>query len=208
MSLFRQLSGICVLGLISCCFIPAVLGQQEHAPEVERLRPEAEEHTDHLTQWKIVNFALLAVILGWAMAKYGGPFFASRTREIQKDIAKAGRQKQDAETHYAVIEQRLARLDDEVEELRQSSRREAAAESERIKQETAQLLQKIQAQAEQEIATAAKTARLELRSYAADLTVRLAEEKVRRQLTPETDAVSVQAFVKGLQSGQYGRRLG
>lgn len=64
---------------------------------------------------------------------------------------------------------------------------------------------RIKEHAEQEIAAAGKAARLELKRYSAELAIGLAEEKVRRRITPETQDALVRGFVRELDQPSNGR---
>jgi F-type H+-transporting ATPase subunit b len=64
-----------------------------------------------------------------------------------------------------------------------------------LRQETEQQLAKIQAAGEQEIASAAKAARHELKAYSAELALDLAEQKIRHRMTPEVDDSLIRSFV-------------
>jgi F-type H+-transporting ATPase subunit b len=127
--------------------------------------------TDNTTLWKLLNFGMLALALGFFIYKKAGGFFAARSAEIQKGLVEAAKVKEDAEIRYADMERRLKTIGTEVEALRKQAREESAAESTRAKAETERELKKIQAQAEQEIAAAAKSARQELRAYSAELAI-------------------------------------
>ena len=65
----------------------------------------------------------------------------------------------------------------------------------RMAQQTEAEIAKIQAHAEQEIASAGKAARMALKRYSAELAMGLAEQKVRARMTPETEDALVQGFV-------------
>ncbi len=152
----------------------------------------AEEHAQpagggNVTLWKVANFVLLAGGLGYLIHKKGGAFFAGRSRQIQEAIQEAARTKAEAEARAGEIEQRLAGLAVEVEALRRNAGQETAAEAERAAVRLQQEVAKIQAQAQREIASAAQAARQELRGYAADLAVGLAEQQLRARMTPEVD---------------------
>jgi F0F1-type ATP synthase membrane subunit b/b' len=71
-------------------------------------------------------------------------------------------------------------------------------EIERLAQHTAAEIAKIQAHAEQEIASAGKAARTELKRYSAQLAVELAEQKIRARMTPQTQDALVRGFVRDL----------
>ena len=67
-----------------------------------------------------------------------------------------------------------------------------------MERHTAAEIAKIQAHSEQEIASAGKAARMELKRYAAELAVELAEQKVRARMTPDAQDALVQGFVRNL----------
>ncbi len=157
---------------------------------------------DNTTLWKLLNFAILAVALGYVIYKKGGGFFAARSAEIQRGLVEAANAKADAEARYAEMERRLKHLGLEVANLRQRAREESAAESARAREETERHLKAIQAQAEQEIRAAANSARQQLRAYSAELAIGLAAAKIKERLTPETDKAIVDAMI-----GEIGNRF-
>jgi F-type H+-transporting ATPase subunit b len=152
----------------------------------------------HLKAWEWVNFLILAGGLGYLAGKHGGPFFAARSGKILKDIAEAGELRQRAEARTAEVERRLAGLESDIAALREESRNQALAEAERIARQTAVEAGKIQAQAEQDIASAVKAARTELKRHSAELAVALAERLIRARMTPAAQDELVREFVRGL----------
>ena len=114
---------------------------QEH--EAKAAEHAHEEEGDPRIMLKWANFAILAVIFGWGLAKALPPFFKSRSEEIAKDIAEARKLKADAEAKAAQIEQRMAQLGTEIETLRARAKQEMQVEADRIKRETENFLAKI-----------------------------------------------------------------
>jgi F-type H+-transporting ATPase subunit b len=151
-----------------------------------------------LAGWKWANFVVLAAGLGYLIGKNAGPFFAARSQQIRKDMVEAGDQRKEADARVAGVERRLADLGSEIAGLRAEAQTEAQAETSRMAQRTTLEMAKIQAQAEQEIASAAKAARSELKRYAAQLAVGLAERKIRDRMTPATEDALVAGFVRDL----------
>jgi len=151
-----------------------------------------------LETWKIANFALLAIGLGYMIAKNLPPFFRSRTNEIQQGIAEAQQIKRDAEKRAAATDAKVAALGQEIEKFRTESREEMQRESERIRQETARQITRLQQQAQLDIESAAKTARRELRNYAAGLSVELAEQRIRGRLDATSESAILDWFVADL----------
>ena len=168
---------------------------QESEKAAEKHESFAEKHELEL---KWVNFLLLAGALGYMIGKNAGPFFAARSTSIRKDLDESERQRKEAEARAAAVDARLAALDKEIASLRSESQAEAQAENERMAQHTAAELAKIQANAEQEIASAGKAARMELKRYSAQLAVELAEQKIRARMTPDTQSALVRSFVRDL----------
>ncbi|HWQ53362.1 MAG TPA: hypothetical protein VN442_06740 [Bryobacteraceae bacterium] len=152
----------------------------------------------NLEPWKWANFLIIAGLVGWAVKKHGGPFFDGRTREIRKQMVEAEEIRAEADRRTAEVERRLANLQSEIEAMRQEALAEQQAESERFSRLMADETAKIQEQAEAEIEAAGKQARLELKRYAAELAVGLAEKKIRDRMTPGAQNMLVDAFVNGI----------
>ena len=131
--------------------------------------------------WKVVNFAILAAGLGYLLAKNLPPFFHSRTSSIQKEIAEAQKVKQESE-------RRAAEIDKRVSAWAPTSKRFACNPAPRWSAKASASARKppphpqAQHQAQIEIESAGKTARRELRAYAADLALDLAGQRIRARL--------------------------
>ena len=161
-------------------------------------KAHAAEEEGSMEIWKWANFLILAGGLGYLIGKNAGPFFAARSASIRQDMENSLAQRKDAEARAADVERRLANLEADLAALRAEGERDARAESERMERQTAAEIAKIQAHAEQEIASAGKAARMELKRHAADLAIELAGEKVRARMTPDSQDALVQGFVSNL----------
>jgi F0F1-type ATP synthase membrane subunit b/b' len=149
--------------------------------------------------WKWANFVILVAGLGYLLAKALPPLFKSRTAEIQKGIADARAIKQDADRRAADVEARTRTLGADIERFRVEAKAEMQQEGERIRQETAAQIARLEQQAQQEIEMAGKVARRELKSYAAKLSLDLAEQRVRERLDAATEQGLVDAFIQDLE---------
>ena len=112
-------------------------------------------------------------------------------------MQEAQKASQEARRKLGEIESRLAKLDSEIDAMREHAEKEALEEAARIQAAAKEDAQKIIAAAEQEIAAAAKAARRALTAHAADLAVGLAQKQIR------VDAATDQALVRGF-AGQLG----
>jgi F-type H+-transporting ATPase subunit b len=156
------------------------------------------ESGDELAVWRWANFAILAAGLAYLMAKNLPPFFSARTSSIRKEIAEAQKLKQESEQRAASILKRVSSLGADLEAFRVQSRAEMEREGERIREQSAAHIHKLNEQAQEEIESAGKTARRELRVYAADLALDLAGQRIRARLDESTEALLVDRFVGDL----------
>ena len=97
-------------------------------------------------------------------------------------------------------ERKLASLEKEVAELRESAAREGAAEIERLMAATQSDEEKIAVAARAEISAAERAARQELKALAAKLSVDGARTVLANQLTPQVQESLINEFVKSLES--------
>ncbi len=160
---------------------------------------ETENAGDNFSLWKWANFGILAVALGYGMAKGLPPLFRSRTKEIQQGISEAQQMKQDAERRSAEMDARLNALGADIEKFRTQSAAEMQQESERISRETAEQIKKIEQQAAVELESVGKTTRRQLKEYAAELAMGLAEERLRGRMDNATESGLVDDFVRDLE---------
>lgn len=177
---------------------PAHEGQSHAESAAQPGEGHGEQAMPYEIWWKWANFAILAGVLGWLIARNAGPFFRSRTEAIQSGIREAALAREEAEKRAAGIESRVANLSAEVEDLRRQSREEINREGERVRAETEVQIRKIQAQAEAEIASAAKHASQELKAYSAQLALGMAEQQIRNRMTPQAQDQLTDTFVDEL----------
>jgi F0F1-type ATP synthase membrane subunit b/b' len=185
-----------LLLLIPVFAVATLLAQEP----VEKQTGAAAEHSAEVSPlWKWANFAILAVGLGYLMAKHLPPLFSSRSQEIQKGISESQQMKLDAERRSAEMEARLNSLGADIEKFRTESAAEMRQEGERIGRETAEQLKKLEQQAAVEIESAGKTARRQLKEYAGALALRLAEERLRTSMDSTAESALVDSFVRDLE---------
>ncbi|HYL16879.1 MAG TPA: ATP synthase F0 subunit B, partial [Terriglobales bacterium] len=127
----------------------------------------------------LINFGVIAAAIIWFSRSHLPGVFRNRTASIQKAMEEARKASQEANQRLADIEARLSRLDVEIGTMRAAAEKEAAEEEARIKSASEEDARKIIQSAEQEIAAAAKSARRELKAYAADLAVSMAQRQIR-----------------------------
>jgi F-type H+-transporting ATPase subunit b len=155
------------------------------------------EHANEIFKW--INFAIVAGLLAWIFLKLTPPFFRKNAETISSAITKATAAKAEAERQLREAEGKLARLEQEVAQLRATAQREAVAEAERLRTITQSDVKKVGLAALAEIEAAERAARLELKVIAANLAVDGAESLLAKQLTPQAQESLLAAFVKSLE---------
>ena len=178
-------------------FAIATLVAQE--PAEHKAGETAEKSGEVSPIWKWANFAILAVGLGYLMAKNLPGLFSARTKEIQSGISEAQQMKQDAEKRSAEMDARLNSLGADIEKFRTQSAAEMQQEGDRISRETAAQVKKIEQQAAVEIESVGKTARRQLKEYAAELALGLAEERLRSRIDGAAESTLVDDFMRDLE---------
>ena len=162
-------------------------------------------HQMHLVALSL-NFAIIVVIVVWAVRKFVPGTLRNRNASIQHALEEARAASQDANRRLADIENRLRQLDVEIGRMQASAEKEGAAEETRIQKAAEEDMRKVVLAAEQEIATAAKLARRELSTHTANLAVALARQQIN--VDSNTDQVLVRTFASKLTSSNDGGKDG
>jgi len=169
------------------------------APQLIALLPQAMALL--MAAWipKLVNLVIFLGFLYFLLRKPTRDFFRERFTQIRAALESAAKEKAAAESKLTEIDARLNRLDTELAEIRSQTEREAAAERERIDAAAREDAEKLRLIAQREIEAAKKTALVELRQFAAEKSVELAEQIIRRELTPTDDARLLQRLGEEIQ---------
>lgn len=147
-----------------------------------------------------IDFLIIALAIGWIWKKNVPGAFRERTATIRKTMDEAQAASADANRRLSEIEGRLAKLDQEIAAMRTSADAEAAAEEQRIRAAAEEDSRKIVAAAQAEIESSGRLAQRELKAYAAELAVTLAEQKI--QVDANTDRALVQRFSRELATSE------
>lgn len=167
----------------------AKTGVQEAGLSPENTSEVSDQSVHGESVWRTIarlfNFAILAGVLVYFLREPIGRYLARRSTEIRSDLVTAAETRQAAERELAAIELKVKALPAEIEALKARGAAEIAAEEARIHQaadaERARLLE----QARREIDVQLRAAERELVKRAAELTVSLASDRIKRAITDE-----------------------
>lgn len=143
-----------------------------------------------------IDFLIIALAIGWIWKKNIPAAFRARTASIRKTMDEAQATSADANRRLGDIEGRLAKLDQEIAQMRASAEAEATSEEARIRAAAEDDSRKIVEAAQAEIESSTRTAQRELKAYAAELAVTLAAQRI--QVDANTDRALVQRFSRDL----------
>lgn len=142
--------------------------------------------------FELLNFFVLLGLLIWFLARSLPKIFGARTESIQKQLVEARKASEEATQRMSAVEQRLARLDEEIAAIAAQAEKTSDLDAERIKASAEEDKNKIVAAAEQEIAAAAANAQRQIRQFAAELAIDQAARRL--SISAETDRLLVQSF--------------
>jgi F0F1-type ATP synthase membrane subunit b/b' len=152
--------------------------------------------------WKFFNLFLFIGVLVYILRRPIGESLNARRESIRRDLLRAQEERNAALAKLEEVNARLAKLGAEVAAIREQARNEAAEERERIMRSTAEEIRKLREQAQREIEASTKAARLELRRFAAEQSVELAEQILRQNMRPEDDARLFSRYTQELEGHQ------
>jgi F0F1-type ATP synthase membrane subunit b/b' len=158
-----------------------------------------------LELWKFFNLFLFIVIGLYLHRRFGRPIkeaLRTRSEAIKRELKQAKEERDNALAKLSEVETRFANLDAEVSKVRQRNAAEIQAEKERIKSTTDAELVRLRDQAKREIESAGKIARQELRQFAAQESIRLAEDILKKEIGPGEHARLTDRSIEELRGSQ------
>jgi F-type H+-transporting ATPase subunit b len=177
----RPLARVCfyaalllTLGIVSPGFSQS---GPESNPQVSAAKDA--ENSEVNEKWHLINTAIFAVGLGYAIWKLAPAFFNARSADIQRAINEATGLKMQADMRYSEIDRQMATLPESVQKMREQSRIEMEREHARRKQDTARELQHIQSSVASEIDALRIEGARRIRRRTARLALQLAERRLR-----------------------------
>jgi F-type H+-transporting ATPase subunit b len=155
------------------------------------------------TAFTLFNFVVLALAVGYGLLKILPKTFRNRNTQIQKQLVDARTATEEATSRLNSVEERLSKLDAQIDEMRKHAEADAVRDEQRIKASVEDEKAKIIAAAEAEIQSATAVAQRQIQQYAAELAIDQAARKLI--VTAETDRLLVESFAHRLGSDNGGQ---
>lgn len=171
-------------------------GGQEHPPAAaaEHAQPEGEHAAEGHDQsiggmilgmaWPVANFIIFVGVLYYFFNKPFTEYLAGRSSAIRKDLVEAAALRSTANAQLAAIEQKLQALPGELNALRTRGAEDIKAEEQRIAAAAAADRERLLDQTRREIDLQVRLAKKEILEHAADLSVQLATDRIKKEVTP------------------------
>lgn len=213
--------------LLTICFLLFVAGAtpafaQEHAPQppatghgaampqgaqpagAEHAAEEAhaDPHPIRTMVARLLNFALLVGVLVYFLKSPIAAHLASRVTQIRHDLVTAAELKQAASAQLAEIQQKMAALPGELVALRKQGADDVKAERERIARAAETERVRLLDQTRREIDMRLRVAKRELTEHAAQLAVQVAEQRIKRTITPDDQIRLVDRYASQLKEAR------
>jgi F-type H+-transporting ATPase subunit b len=157
---------------------------------------------DAVTRWKIINFALFLIGLGYLLWKYAPRFFNARSAEIQKAIQDATGLRIEAEFRYSEIDRKMATLPDAIKKMREQHAGEMQRAHERVLHETELEIGHIHSNMQNEIEALRKEGADQVRRHTAQLALASAERRLRDRFANEDATPLIDDFIRLVERGR------
>jgi len=148
-------------------------------------KPKEHANETVSTVARLFNFAILVGVLVYFGKSTVVGYLVSRSAQIRQDLVSASEMRAAAAAQLAQIEARMATLPGELEALRRQGAADVQSEQARIAEAATHERERLLTQTRREIDMRLRIAKRELTEHAAALAVQVAEQRIRRVITPE-----------------------
>lgn len=180
---------------------PAPAGQAEQEHPAQPGEHAAEGHDQSIggmirgMAWPVANFIIFLGVLYYYLNKPFKEYLAGRSSAIKKDLVEAAELRANANAQLAAIDQKLQALPGELDALRRRGAEEIESEGHRIALAAAADRDRMLEQTRREIELQVRLAKKEILEHAADLSVQLATERIKKEVTPDDQSRLVDRYL-------------
>lgn len=165
------------------------------------LASESQGHFDLATfLGQVLNFAVLFGGLALLLRKPLNDYLKGKAEEVAANLRQAEALVEESLQKLEQARARLENLEAEIGALREEAEKEAGREGQLISQEAEKEAQRLRKLAQEEIDALIRSSLRELKAYAIDLSVALAEKRIRERLTPELHRKLIQQSIDRLRA--------
>jgi F-type H+-transporting ATPase subunit b len=145
--------------------------------------------------WKTLDFILLVGFLYWLLAEKIKIFFVGRRQEIKDSMENAAKEKTEAEKKYREYSEKIDKASHEIDVIIDMIKAQGVAEKQKIIEDAGKVAQKMKEDAQARIEQEFNKASYQLRSEAVQLSVQMAEEILKKNITAQDHEVMVREYM-------------
>lgn len=149
---------------------------------------------------QVLNFIVLFGGLAYVLRKPVNEYLRRKSEEMALLLQKSEDLKAESLQKLEQTKERLNQLEDEVRRMKEEAEKEALKERERIKFEAHQEAERLRKLAQEEIDSLVRASILELKVYTINLSVALAEQKIKQKLSPELHRKIIHSAIDNLRT--------
>jgi F-type H+-transporting ATPase subunit b len=165
-----------------------------HSATVQKLAQVFGISVEAMSRWlEALNFLVVLAFIVWFVAQILPKTLRARTERIQKELQQARTVTEDANRRLASVEERLARLDVEINGIKTQAQQDAIEKEKQMRATLEQEKQLILDSSAQEIAAASGKAQSQLKRMTAELAIERAKHKIA--VSADADRSLVETFL-------------
>lgn len=145
--------------------------------------------------WKTFDFAVLAGFLYWLLAAKVKEFFVGRRKNIKESLENTKQQKAEAEKKYREYSEKIDKASLEIDGIFEMIKTQGVAEKQKIIEDAGKVARKLKEDAQARIEQELKKASYQLRNEAVQLSVQMAEDILKRNVTEKDHESMVKEFM-------------
>lgn len=168
-----------------------------HSATVQKLANTFGMSVEAMSRWlEGLNFLVVLAFIVWFLARIMPKTLRARTERIQRELQQARTVTEDANRRLASVEERLARLDIEINGIKTQAQQDAVEKEKQMRAALEQEKQSIMDSASMEIAAAGSKAQSQLKRMTAELAIERAKHEIA--VSAEADRSLVETFLVDL----------
>jgi F-type H+-transporting ATPase subunit b len=168
-----------------------------HSATVQKLANMFGMSVEAMSRWlEGLNFLVVVAFIVWFLARIMPKTLRARTERIQRELQQARTVTEDANRRLANVEERLARLDTEINGIKTQAQQDAVEKEKQMRAALEQEKKAILDSSTMEIVAASSKAQSQLKRMTAELAIERAKHKIA--VSAETDRSLVETFLVDL----------
>jgi len=145
--------------------------------------------------WKTFNFIILMGFLFWLLKDKVKAFFVDRRKDIKETLENTAAQKTEAEKKYREYAEKIDKASAEIDNIFEMIKAQGVAEKQKIIDDAQKVAKKMKEDAQARIEQELQKASAQLRGEAVELSVKMAEEILKRNITEKDHETMIKEYL-------------